>query len=276
MEIGYGIPTSAREILNGEKTFRQKVSIFDTEEPLRIGNNPNYYASFVVATAGQLTISLGSAQFSMGPSGGSYNQGFTLNAGLTMGASATLSIANVTQNLNTGSSGSGNTSYQFGGTATTTFGAGAGGTGALSTTGGVSTANVIIPTRTITTSYGATAVPIVAGLVVREFATVETTAVFTAATTFYIPTAPTGGTSAKYSVWIDDGAVRIDSFTSIGTAAAPPTTAFLTLGAATTGISSLRMTSGTAPSSPVDGDMWYDGTDVKFRVGGTTKVFTLV
>jgi hypothetical protein len=47
------------------------------------------------------------------------------------------------------------------------------------------------------------------------------------------------------------------------------------LAAATTGASSLRILSGTAPTSPVDGDMWYDGTNVKFRVGGTTKTFTL-
>ena len=37
----------------------------------------------------------------------------------------------------------------------------------------------------------------------------------------------------------------------------------------------LATTAGTPPTSPVDGDMWYDGTNVKFRVSGTTKTFTL-
>ncbi|MDQ5930940.1 MAG: Pectate lyase 3 protein, partial [Patescibacteria group bacterium] len=40
-------------------------------------------------------------------------------------------------------------------------------------------------------------------------------------------------------------------------------------------ISSLNIPSGTAPSSPVDGDIWFDGTDIKMRIGGTTKTFTL-
>jgi hypothetical protein len=30
-----------------------------------------------------------------------------------------------------------------------------------------------------------------------------------------------------------------------------------------------------APASPVDGEMWFDGTNVKFRTGGVTKTFTL-
>lgn len=41
---------------------------------------------------------------------------------------------------------------------------------------------------------------------------------------------------------------------------------------------SLRMPSsgGGGPSSPVDGDMWYDGTNLKFRHGGTTRTLTWV
>ena len=39
---------------------------------------------------------------------------------------------------------------------------------------------------------------------------------------------------------------------------------------------SLRIPSGTAPTSPVDGDIWFDGTDIKMRIGGVTKTFTLI
>jgi len=54
---------------------------------------------------------------------------------------------------------------------------------------------------------------------------------------------------------------------------------FLAIGPATAGNAiSLNIASsgGATPPSPVDGDMWYDGTNVRFRVGGTTKNFTLV
>lgn len=49
----------------------------------------------------------------------------------------------------------------------------------------------------------------------------------------------------------------------------------LTVQATTTSAASINMPSGTAPSSPVDGDFWYDGTNLKFRVGGTTKTITI-
>lgn len=53
-------------------------------------------------------------------------------------------------------------------------------------------------------------------------------------------------------------------------------TAIVHLGASTTAHASLRIDSGTAPSSPNDGDIWFDGTDIKMRIGGVTKTFTLV
>lgn len=37
-----------------------------------------------------------------------------------------------------------------------------------------------------------------------------------------------------------------------------------------------RIVSGVAPTTPSDGDIWFDGTDLKMRVGGVTKTFTLV
>jgi hypothetical protein len=50
------------------------------------------------------------------------------------------------------------------------------------------------------------------------------------------------------------------------------TVAFL---AGTTSKPPINLQPGTAPSSPADGDFWYDGTNLKFRVGGTTKTVTL-
>jgi hypothetical protein len=39
---------------------------------------------------------------------------------------------------------------------------------------------------------------------------------------------------------------------------------------------SLRIPSGTAPTSPVDGDIWFDGTLLKMRIGGVTRTFTII
>lgn len=44
--------------------------------------------------------------------------------------------------------------------------------------------------------------------------------------------------------------------------------------ASATGGAGFNMPSGTAPTSPVDGDFWYDGTNLKFRHGGTTQTIT--
>jgi hypothetical protein len=48
------------------------------------------------------------------------------------------------------------------------------------------------------------------------------------------------------------------------------------LGAATTAKASLRIPSGTAPTTPTNGDIWFDGTDLKMRISGVTKTFTLI
>jgi hypothetical protein len=48
------------------------------------------------------------------------------------------------------------------------------------------------------------------------------------------------------------------------------------LAPSTTASATLRIPSGTAPTTPVNGDIWFDGTDLKMRIGGVTKTFTLV
>jgi hypothetical protein len=46
--------------------------------------------------------------------------------------------------------------------------------------------------------------------------------------------------------------------------------------ASATGLAGFNIPSGVAPTSPVNGDMWQDGTDLKFRIGGVTKTVTLI
>jgi len=50
----------------------------------------------------------------------------------------------------------------------------------------------------------------------------------------------------------------------------------LSLTAGTTAASQINLASSTAPTSPVNGDIWFDGTDLKMRIGGVTKTFTLI
>jgi hypothetical protein len=70
------------------------------------------------------------------------------------------------------------------------------------------------------------------------------------------------------------GQMKVGGSSFFGGSTTP--TAFAHIAASTTARASLRIVNGTAPTSPNDGDIWYDGTDLKMRVGGTTKTFTLI
>lgn len=45
--------------------------------------------------------------------------------------------------------------------------------------------------------------------------------------------------------------------------------------ASTTTQASINIPSGTAPTSPVNGDIWFDGSNLKIRISGVTKTFTV-
>ncbi len=64
--------------------------------------------------------------------------------------------------------------------------------------------------------------------------------------------------------------LTMDASQNVGIGTTAPTAA-LDTPASTTTRSGLRVRSGTAPTSPNDGDIWYDGTNLKIRIGGTTK-----
>lgn len=73
------------------------------------------------------------------------------------------------------------------------------------------------------------------------------------------------------------GDVTVATMTSGGNMGVGVTapTASLDVQASTTSKASFRLRTGTAPTSPNDGDIWQDGTNMKIRIGGTTKTFTL-
>jgi hypothetical protein len=89
---------------------------------------------------------------------------------------------------------------------------------------------------------------------------------------FALSRAPATSSAASF---IKLFSIKGNGYVSIGlnTTAA---TALTDIGASTTTRASLRIRSGTAPTSPNDGDIWFDGTDIKIRIGGVTKTFTLV
>lgn len=53
-------------------------------------------------------------------------------------------------------------------------------------------------------------------------------------------------------------------------------TAFIDIVGGIAGAAPFRLRSGVAPTAPNDGDIWFDGTNIKMRIGGVTKTFTLV
>jgi hypothetical protein len=82
-------------------------------------------------------------------------------------------------------------------------------------------------------------------------------------------TIPLGGGTA-WNIYADGTASNyLAGNTGIGTSSLG--TAFLTIAAATTAKAAMNFISGSAPTSPNDGDFWFDGTNFKARIGGVTK-----
>ena len=50
----------------------------------------------------------------------------------------------------------------------------------------------------------------------------------------------------------------------------------LSMGGGTTSNAQINLASSTAPTSPNNGDIWFDGTDLFMRIGGVTKTFTII
>jgi len=62
----------------------------------------------------------------------------------------------------------------------------------------------------------------------------------------------------------------------VGSAVTGTTGTLTAISPSTSTSSHLRLVPGLTVASPTDGDMWYDGTNLYFRQGGTTRTFTLV
>jgi len=97
----------------------------------------------------------------------------------------------------------------------------------------------------------------------------------TTAVGLYInPFTATGTITNRWGIY-QAGASEKNYFAgSLGIGTTTVTPALLNLGASTTSKASLNIPSGTAPTSPTNGDIWSDGSDLKVRLGGTTYTLT--
>jgi hypothetical protein len=88
--------------------------------------------------------------------------------------------------------------------------------------------------------------------------------------------ADNGATTSPIFIGRDNGSTvfTIADGGNIGIGNTP--TAAIDIKASTTTAAAMRFRSGTAPTTPNDGDIWFDGTDIKMRIGGVTKTFTLI
>ncbi len=85
------------------------------------------------------------------------------------------------------------------------------------------------------------------------------------------------GTSSAYGLYIDNVAGANENYAIYSATQAPSYhLGQFRFGASTTSQASINIPAGVSPSSPQNGDIWFDGTNLKMRIGGVTKTFTLV
>jgi nitrogen fixation protein len=97
----------------------------------------------------------------------------------------------------------------------------------------------------------------------------------------YFPTFYSSGSegmrlTTNRNLIIQNGGTFTDSGERLQVTGTAKITSKLSMGAGTTSNAQINLASSTAPTSPANGDIWFDGTDIKMRIGGVTKTFTLV
>lgn len=98
---------------------------------------------------------------------------------------------------------------------------------------------------------------------IRQFAVSDFNRLTLGGTSSAFPSIKRSGTGIDFRL-ADDSA-----FTGIGAAS-------VSVAASTTARPHFALTAGVAPTSPANGDIWFDGTDMKIRIGGVTKTFTII
>ena len=90
----------------------------------------------------------------------------------------------------------------------------------------------------------------------------------------YLGNSDTGWFRAASGLARNNGTFSSSRLSALPTGVDYSATAFVDVGGSTTTAASLRIRSGTAPTSPNAGDLWFDGTNLKFYDGTTTRTLS--
>ena len=143
----------------------------------------------------------------------------------------------------------------------------------LTIRGGLSGAVGSISLITLTTNANITSTsgnPVLVGIT-RDFAPTSGTATYAFASITGAINQTGGANGITRGLYINPTLTAAADFRAIEVA-----NGITVLAASVTARASLRIPSGTAPTTPTNGDIWFDGTDLKMRIGGVTKTFTLL
>jgi len=78
-------------------------------------------------------------------------------------------------------------------------------------------------------------------------------------------------------IWVVAGATPFFvGQTGVGVNAVPVSTSQVTISPSTSSLSHLLLSPGTTPSAPTNGELWFDGTNLKIVAGGVTKTLAYV
>lgn len=240
-ELFNGIP-SGYELVQGRKTFNQRVTLTGLTEQLRIfnPNKPNSPTQFTVDSTGRLTVSNGigitltgvSSTLTIG-GGFNFNQLVTIAANLTITSVGTLTYGTVGHNFNTGFASTAVSGYQMrGSTTAAVFGISAG-SRAVSLGGGAVGSVFAVATSSITITTPGQC-PIVASAAFKPFTIVETAGTASLCATVYIDGVPSGSVSSSYALLVS-GSSRFDGTITASLNGVASTPAFIANGTIFTG-----------------------------------------
>lgn len=91
-----------------------------------------------------------------------------------------------------------------------------------------------------------------------------------------ITSAADAGAGSGTEIAIRVGGSDTDSLTFAASTGVPTFNRKVNFLASATGAATMNIPSGTAPTTPVSGDLWYNGTNLQFRDGATTRTITWV
>lgn len=240
-ELFNGIP-SGYELVQGRKTFNQRITLTGLTEQLRIFNPniPNSPTQFTVDSTGRLTVTNGigitltgvSSTLTIG-GGFNFNQLVTIASNLTITSVGTFTYGTTTTNFNTGFASTAVSGYQMrGSTVATVFGISAG-SRAVSLGGGAVGSVFAVATSSITITTPGKC-PIVASAAFKPFTIVETAGTASLCATVYIDGVPSGSVSSSYALLVS-GSSRFDGTITASLNGAASTPAFIANGTIFTG-----------------------------------------